>query len=790
MDSRKQTAKPPRHGVAMFVVLGVIVVISMLGFVGLQLAKSDSDQSGNSADMKSQRMTAIGGLNMAVARMQKSDADLVTLINAFNASAGTGAVKEWLDFGGSSITVTSSDPGYTPLGGDANSGYKVHILGIEAISTASTLDITLEAFGRGRSGDVHAAVATYRMSGLNSRLSTNSIGPTNALLSTGGFASDGFNQTVTIDGGVYSGGNSSTGELRLQASGASSTTRIRTNGNVRLNSSITIAENSIIGGYLDVNGGNATFEKNLLLRGNLMLNNALTVKGSMIFSGSTLAGYRNGSINVTKDLLVDGARFEIEKDLTVGVAGSTSSRAWFNSGINISQTGSRTINGSMYIKNTDGLEDGLSNFTIKQDLRYEGTSGFGGVLRLNTTRVDRDVYANRAIKGGGNGDGLSVGGRSVLLNGISDNNGQSHTFGGDVYLKSTNQAGLNGSFTFNGTLSMNGTIALGWENQWKFGTGPKTWSYTSTNNCTYQRPISQVQNASDRSCRPGEENEPSWVAITPTPITESSLGYTTQDLDIDPLSNANKSSDVLLNKFPAGFLDAAQWTNMKSDINYSTCNTSSINRPTAGQISCIYNIERSRYLANKSSYSGPLYQGTDGLHTFLVINITNDWSMGGAPSGSDLVIPKGVHVMFIINATQSNSGNWYTNAQGSTQIIYIQKNPGAFGWDGTVYGFVQFNVPNQSQLQTTGNMVLYGALESAQQSTKLQPNSGSLKVSINDDKAKTVKDNIVMSFTGTSTGSDNDIIRFNGDQGRTITTTRVLTTNDGWVQFERLGEFR
>lgn len=780
MDSRKQTAKPPRHGVAMFVVLGVIVVISMLGFVGLQLAKSDSDQSGNSADMKSQRMTAIGGLNMAVARLQKSDADLVNAINDFKASTGTGSVKEWLDFGGSSIKVTSSDPGYTPLGGDANSGYKVHILGIEAIGTASTLDITLEAFGKGRSGDVHNAVATYRMNGLNSRLSTTSKGPSNAILSTGGFSSSGANTPMDVDGGIYSGG----GQLRLQPATGSVTTRIRSSGNVLLNNDITIAENSVVQS-LTLNGGSATFQRNLVVLGNLGINRTLTVNGSMIFSGQTVAGMNSNLINVGRDLFVNGSRFVIQGPLTVGTTGSTNSRVWFNAGVNIAQAGTRTINGSVYIRNTDGAADGLRDFTITQDLRYEGSVP-GATLRFNTTSITRDFYAEQPIIGGdnsmANGDGLSVGGRSVVLQGMTANNGQSHVFSGNTYWKATSQAGLNGSMTFNGTVSMNGTMASDWAGKWAFGTGPKTWSYQASS-CASMLDKLQILNASSNSCRTSAEVVPDWVASTPAVITPTSLGFTAADMDLNPASAVNASSNVNDGNFPSGFLTGpAVWSTLKSKHN-AACGIG--DAPDAADIKCIYDRERAEWTSNKSGYNGALYAGTDGQHKFLVINITGNWMNMQA----NQVIPKGVHVMFIINTGLTVNKNWFTNAEGSTQIVYVQSAPTNFGWNGTIYGFLQFNLPTTWDIQLSGDMTLYGALEN-RGAAQLQPNSGNLKISINDDRAKVVRDEIVMAFTGSSTGSSNDILRFNSDVGVNVTTTPVLTTNDGWVQFERLGEFR
>lgn len=780
MASDTLLPKRQQRGVAMFVVMGVIVVISMLGYVGIQLAKGDADQSGSAADLKSQRMTAIGGLNMAVARLQKSDVDIVNAINDFKASVGTGSVKEWLDFGGSSIKVTSSDPGFAPLGGDANSSYKVRILGIEAIGTASTLDITLESSGKGRSGDVHTAVATYRMSGLNSRLSTTSKGPSNAILSTGGFSSSGANTPMDVDGGIYSGG----GQLRLQPSSGSVSTKVRSNGSMLLNNDITLAENSVVRN-LTLNGGSATFQRNLVVLGDLGINKTLTVKGSMIFSGQTLSGFRSNLIEIGKDLLVDTRRFVTEGPLTVGATGSTDSRVWFNAGVDISQTGTRTINGSVYIRNTDGAADGLRDFTITQDLRYEGSIP-GATLRFNTTSVSRDFYAEQPIVGGSssmaNGNGLSVAGRSVVLKGMTENNGQSHVFSGNTYWKATSQAGLNGSLTFNGTVSMNGTMASDWAGKWAFGTGPKTWSYQASS-CASMLDKLQILNASSNSCRTSAEVVPDWVASTPAVITPTSLGFTAADMDLDPASAVNASSNVNDGNFPSGFLTGpAVWSTLKSKHN-AACGIG--DAPDAADIKCIYDRERAEWTSNKSGYNGALYAGTDGQHKFLVINITGNWMNMQA----NQVIPKGVHVMFLINAGLTVNKNWFTNAEGSTQIVYVLSAPTNFGWNGTIYGFIQFNLPTAWDIQLSGDMKLYGALEN-RGAAQLQPNSGTLTISINDDKAKVVRDEIVMAFTGSSTGSSNDILRFNSDVGQNVTTATVLTANDGWVQFERLGEFR
>lgn len=785
MDSKTATGSKHSRGVAMFVVLGVIVVLSLLGYVGLQLAKNDADLSGSAVDMKSQNMTAIAGLNMAVAQLGKDDAKLVDLINAFKASVGTGAVKKWIVFGGSSLSLSSTDPGFTTSLGSDESSCKVRILGIEKIgANASTLAITLESTGRGRNGDLHTAVATYRMSGLNSIQSTNSLGPSNAILSTGGMDASGFNMKLDVSGGIYTGG----GTMVLQSASGSSVTRIRSAGNVILNNNMTILENSVIGGTFSLNGKTADFKKNLVLNGTLDLDNTLTVEGSMIFHGCT--GINNADLFVYKDLLVDGCRFQTQGNVTVGLVSTNNSRVWLNNGVGITTDSKlKQIYGSLFVKNSGMTDDALYGARVTNTFRHDAASAGIDLVRV---AIDGDAYFSQAVKSGGNFDGVTVGKRSILMNGFSSNNGHDNTFSGDVFWKATAQPALNGNFTFGGGVSMNGTQASAWKGAWKFTGGGKSWSYTRdgshdcSSNLLYA--ATDIQLGVSVRCRDIDTTTPDWVGAAPAVIdAKSDLGYTDDDLNVSPTASYNQASTVNTGNFPASFLTTAQWSNVIS--RNGSCHLSN-DAPSAADIQCIYNNERAAYTSNKVGYKGPLYAGMDGEHKFLVINITSDWMNMKSPPQ---VIPKGVHVMFIINTALNVHGQWFTNEEGSTQIVYVNADPGAFGWDGTVYGFVQFNVSGKIQLSSAGNMRIFGAIESASPTGQFQGNDGILTVDINSSSAKTVRNEIVMAFTSTAnpaTGPTNDIIRFNSDKDRQIKIIQALSTNDGWVQFERIGEFR
>jgi len=786
MDSRTAIGSKHSRGVAMFVVLGVIVVLSLLGYIGLNLAKGDVDQSGSAVDLKSQRMTAIAGLNMAVAQLGRSDADLVALISDFQASVSTGSVKEWIVFGAPTLSLSSTDPGFTTSLGSDKSSCKVRILGVEGVgANASTLDITLESTGRGRNGDVHTAVATYRMTGLNSIQSTTSHGPSNAILSTGGMHSDGLNMNLNISGGIYSGG----GTLTLQAASGSSVTRIRSEGNVKLNSDMMILENSVIKGDFSLNGRTADFKKNLVLNGTLNLDNTLTVEGSMIFNGCT--GTSNADMVVYKDLLVNSCRFQTQGNVTVGLASTNNSRVWLNSGVGITTDSKlKQIYGSLFVKNAGATDDALYYANVTNTFRHDATSAGIDLVRVN---IDGDAYFSQAVKSGGNFEGVTVGKRSVLMNGFSSNNGHDNTFTGDVFWKATAQSALNGHFKFGGSVSMNGTQASGWKGAWAFSGGSKKWSYTrdgSPHDCSSNLlyAATDIQLGTAVSCRDNDDLPPDWVSAAPTVIKEKDdLGYTDEDLNVSPTTLSNEASKVNTGNFPANFLTTAQWSNVIS--RNSTCHLNH-DAPSAADIACIYTHERAAYDGDKVGYKGPLYAGTDGNHTFLVINITSDWMNMKSPPQ---VIPKGVHVMFIINTALNVHGQWFTNEEGSTQVVYVNADPGAFGWNGTVYGFVQFNVSGKVQLSSAGNMKIFGAIESANLTGQIQGNNGSLTVDINSSSATVVRDKIVMAFTSAAdpnAGPTNDIIRFNGDRNVQIKSSQKLGPNDGWVQFQRLGEFR
>jgi Tfp pilus assembly protein PilX len=87
-----------RRGVAMFVVLGTIIVVTLLGFVGLTLAGKDQSQSGDFADLKSTDQVGMAGLQLAINRLTANPANMVTQLNAFitDSRAHSSSIRSWL----------------------------------------------------------------------------------------------------------------------------------------------------------------------------------------------------------------------------------------------------------------------------------------------------------------------------------------------------------------------------------------------------------------------------------------------------------------------------------------------------------------------------------------------------------------------------------------------------------------------------------------------------------------------------------------------------------------------
>jgi len=243
---------------------------------------------------------------------------------------------------------------------------------------------------------------------------------------------------------------------------------------------------------------------------------------------------------------------------------------------------------------------------------------------------------------------------------------------------------------------------------------------------------------------------------------------------------------------------------VKADLDYnevfkkyqSACNitdkkSGTLVPPTATELKCIYDKE---VLNN-----GPLLWNKN----YLVIRITdgNRFNNLGQLSEVERHLFSGTKIFWIIECGLDVNSNWYSGAKGSIQIIEATGKLNQFGWSGDFYGFIRMSGDYNYIKAGGASFNLYGAIE-VSDATKTQgfrvnrdAGGAGLNIYRNDSYVtSTMFSDIAGNFfssDGVGTGTDAWVIRFNGDRNKTnITKEMTLDVRDGWVQFERLGEFR
>ena len=138
------------RGITMLVVLGSIILFTLLGFAALSLAKSDTNISGDLVKIKSQRIAAQAGFNLATARFQKDPLNAVAIFNAFLKDPTHNC---WLDFDDASSLVKSGAeaPKWWSLN-DGEASIRVKLLGVSAATDNDGFKIYLESYGKGKDG--------------------------------------------------------------------------------------------------------------------------------------------------------------------------------------------------------------------------------------------------------------------------------------------------------------------------------------------------------------------------------------------------------------------------------------------------------------------------------------------------------------------------------------------------------------------------------------------------------------------------------------------------------------
>ncbi len=833
----KVNLKAP-HGVAMFVVLGVILVCSLLGVFVLELAKRDNFLAGSLVNIKSQRMAAIASLNLAVGRLEERPNQAVGVINDFQADS----TKRWLNFRGDSVTISSTEPDWYSLNGSDSSAVKVRILGMSSLkSTSTTVDVLLEGRGRGRNGDVFKVNAVYRIHGLNFQNYVKTNGTSNAFLAAGGIGQLQIGDTV--NGPVYIGGTGTS--YFAKTSYVASISKLRVEGSFRMQTNIHVTGNMIVGGALDFN--NAT--DSLVVDSNLFVENGLTdVTGVMHVGGSfylygTPAFSQNGRTYVGKYFYVKDAPYIMIYGLgalRVGDSASNNGIAFMNAGMYTTNSTHTGIYGSLFTNTmTDGYTYNYANygtygshlggeFRVLGRLSYFYDNSLTGASRRAIQVVGDNAntgdtvhvfgnsrFAGPLRTGSGTRGHFTVDGATYLERGIDSVDSSFGYapiyFNDSVYLQSngaqSNRTGQN--VIFNQGLSLHGTLSENFGRAWTSGVQwawqrPFVWWY-KYRGWTYEPqtfivspyslyPLFSLTNGVERK-KVENDTTPTWVAdasavkaTLPTIVYDSTnttangfLGFTVADTTLSSTAEINQASQIDTTQFTkTDYL----WSNIKnkylSGENKGVCPEAAnenlnYNAPSVTTLQCIYNNEKAK---------GNLWNDE-----YLVIHLVagDNW---GRPSGT---LPSGVKILYFISPGTYGPQSWYAGEAGSYQVLISYADMTNFSLCGTYYGYIYFNCPKDFQVNYTCNMKIVGAWENASTTSKISAYGGDgLVVDYTSSIAKGVFSDIAANFsTEKSTTTGKVAIKFSGDTGSDpLTTYKQANLQDGWVQFERLGEFR
>jgi len=745
------SARGRERGVALFVVLGAIVLFTLLGVVGITLADRFARNSGSLVDMRSERMTAVGALNFSVAAMQANPTATIALLNAFRQDQS----RSWLQLPSSSSgTIGLGDKVWTLLGtGNDQSSAAVKILGV-GVPGADSVDILLEGHGKGRGGDEFKVQATYCIHGVGLSNNVPTAGTNNALQAQAGL--NDINTSTNVDGGLYSGGTGTT-TIQTPTTTPGSWQILRTNGSLQLNANVTLPSGAIINGTLGSNSSNLTMNGNLSVRGGITsFGGQLTVNGAMLLQGAAFPtnGF-SGGLTVRDSLLVNDAFFSYAGSsvngnaYTLNIGSGGSSWAVFNAGFRFNGVTSpiSQINGNLFVKtaaasNTNRIDAG--NLTVTGSTFFDADFTLaGGTLNLKNV-----AFRNAALRTDqGNGATMNVNGQSFFGRGIISNDNSVKTislYDGDSY--------INGSMN---------PIASNRSAQITFNGGGNFYPVF--------KPLANVP-------------APTWSWLsTPTPtMTETSLGFTANQQNLDPTAASNAVSTISWSSLPAAVQTYADWTTL-----WALAHTSSPTifpdlggyAPTGTQLANLYNFVKSQ---------GKLYGGS-----YMIIHVTSG-TMGNVPT--DITIPSGVKVFFEFDNVGSSGLTLYSGSSGSMQIVDAHQVGGRVTFSGSFYGFVQLHTTADIQFSptTVGSAVpsFIGSLEVDGTGKVTVQNSG-WSISNQSQAAKNVFQDIANTFNNSAVNSAS-VIKFNGDANTStpLTSTPTVTASDNWIQFVRKGEFR
>lgn len=725
MESETQSsAKSPRQGIAMIVVLSMIVVFTMLGYMGIELAGRDTNLSGTYLDIVSRDLANRSALELGLSRLNADATRTGQQLQLFVADSAKplASTHRFVNLAFPTCSLQVNDPGFHALGsGGDQSAVKVEVVSVDLgpASTGSSsgegIKLTLLVTGRGRNGDLTSSISSYQVQGLDVPATTGGGGaPTlnYAVYINGNLPNSNVGSRVT--GGMYVGGDVSlNGPATIEV-----TENLRVGGSMTSNAPLTVGGNAVIGGDIYSNGSALmNFQKNLVVKGGFQAHNApVTVAGNLeVQSTPTVSGPWGGNANLTVGGQLWMKKFCYEIKAKVKVAGT----AYFDSCIYLNASATDTF-GNLYLKRGGGASTNTFNngtINVLGNLGNWATSGTFWVNNAATVNVTGGLLAKQPLD---LDNRLTVTGAIQLHAGVSDIGlgAANALYGGtSLYLKATGQRGdFNGGVTINGPITTKGTLDGNFSNnagnpRWTIvaAAGNRTWLYE--NNAAFTTGNApRVANASTSNATGFRATNtiatPADLFTAPPPVEATSYApnpYTTEDLDLSSSKGWNQVYTV----------DSAKLKPIWTDLTDAAI-------AAAGALGGNWTIADWNKIYTK-------YKRADG---WLIARFpSNGCNLNGLNPAGGTFAGKAI---WIVERSINVGGNWPgSTSANDIQMIYVRGSSGqlnAFGTQTNLTGYVHFENPYNGQMQWGPNVTLTGALHLKGIASSLTGNSGSLQV--------------------------------------------------------------
>jgi hypothetical protein len=324
------------RGLALFGVLILIVIFTLLGVGAVSLAQRESRNSGSVLDIKSRQSGAYAGIVFALGEFQRDPDNFAALLEAWRTKSVAlyGTLTKplpplYLSFSatGANVALTKTKPAPFPIPGSA---YRtvVELAGVQVPAPGGSPVVVLRATGNGRSGDEQTVLGAYAVRNIrmNGGGGGAALGITHPFFIKGSGAATWNNKLETNGGDVFIGGpmhfNTATGAINIRGGGL----KIKGGLDWDAGLAITIDSSSWVAGNLDVRNALVRFRKHLVVDGNTRWvdNTLLTVDGSMLIRGTGgITDIRGGSLRVGSDTINPSQLAVVRGPLTTTTGGAT-----------------------------------------------------------------------------------------------------------------------------------------------------------------------------------------------------------------------------------------------------------------------------------------------------------------------------------------------------------------------------------------------------------------------------------------------------------------------------------